>query len=85
MPRQRAHHRDCGVDALNILRVGYHHLDARRFELSDLILGLRHGAHEQHLRLERNDLLNVRLHAGLHGGDLQHLGRVVAVFAAADD
>ena len=60
-------------------------VNARGFELLDLILGLRHRAHQQHLRRKRDDLLDIRLHAGLHGGHVQHLRRIVAEFAAANE
>ena len=51
----------------------------------DLLFGLRHRAHNEHLRFESDDLFNVGLIAGLHGGDLLHFRGVVAVGAAADE
>ena len=60
-------------------------MDTGVFKRLDLLFGLGHRAHKEHLRLKSDDLLDVGLIAGLHGGDLLHFGGVVAVGAAADE
>ena len=75
---------DGGVDAFNILRVAHDDMHARSLQLLDLLVGLGHGAHEQDLRLQLDDLLDVGVAAGLDSRDLGHFRRIVAVFAAAD-
>ena len=59
-------------------------MHARSLQLLDLLVGLGHGAHEQDLRLQLDDLLDVGVAAGLDSRDLGHFRRIVAVFAAAD-
>ena len=59
-------------------------MDAGSLQLLHLLFSLGHGAHEKHLRLKRDDLLNIRLIAGLNRRNIQNLRRIVAVFAAAD-
>ena len=81
---QLADHADGGIGTLDVLRVAHDDADAGGLQLLHLLVGLGHGAHEQHLRLERDDLLDVRVVAGLDGGNVQDLRRIVAVFAAAD-
>ena len=81
---QRADHVDGGIGTLDVLRVAHDDMDPGSLKLLHLLVGLGHGAHEQHLRLERDDLLDVRVVAGLDGGNVQDLRRIVAVFAAAD-
>ena len=81
---QRADHADGGsyTPAMSG-RIADDDADARIFQLLHLLLGLRHGAHQQYLRLQRDNLLQVGFHAGLHRGYSQHGGGVIAVFTAA--
>lgn len=77
-----ADHVDGGVDTFNILRVAHDDMHARSLQLLDLLVGLGHGTHEQDLRLQLDDLLDVGVAAGLDSRDLGHFRRIVAVFAA---
>ena len=81
---QRADHVNGGIGALDVLCIAHDNVDAGSLQLLHLLFSLGHGAHEKHLRLKRDDLLNIRLIAGLNRRNIQNLRRIVAVFAAAD-
>ena len=84
LAKQLADHIDSFIDALDVLCVADDDLDARILKLLDLLLALRHRGHHEHLRLQRKDLLDVGVIAGLHGRNVHDLGRIVTVFTAAD-
>ena len=83
--RQRADHADRRIHALDIVGVADDHLHAVLLKHADLFHRLGHVAHEHHLRLEREDFLDVGLRAGLNDRHCGNRLRVVAVRAAADE
>ncbi len=74
-----------GIYPFYILSIGDNNLDARVLKHAYLLLGLRHGAHDKHLRLQVDDLFYVGLRTGRDCRNIKNLLRIITVSSASYD